>query len=79
MPTIYLDDDGPPSCYVCDGLARHLCENCQNLYCPEHGGRRGWCEECTRTSRAGLLLSFAVFGFIGAVLVLMYVLDRIQR
>jgi len=79
MPTIYLDDDGPPSCYVCEGLARHICENCQNLYCPEHGGQRGWCAGCTESSRVGLFLSLGVFGFISVVLLLMYALDKIQK
>jgi hypothetical protein len=79
MPTVYLDDDGPPACHVCDGLARHVCENCHQLYCPEHAGRRGWCEECTRSSRAGLLLSLGVFGFIGVVLFLMYALEKFQK
>jgi hypothetical protein len=79
MPTIYLDDDGPPSCHVCDGLARLICENCHNLYCAEHAGRRGWCAECTRSGRTGMLLSLGVFAFIGMIFLLMLILDKVHR
>jgi hypothetical protein len=81
MPTIYLDDDdpGPPSCHICEGLARTVCESCHQLYCPEHAGRRGWCEECTRTSRVGLYISFAVFGCIAVLFLVMYLFERLHH
>ncbi len=79
IPTIYLDDDpGPPSCYVCDGLARRICENCQLLYCSEHAGRAGWCLDCTRASRMALYVSLAIFGSIGGLLLVMYLLDKVH-
>ncbi len=81
IPTVYLDDadPGPPSCHICDGLARTVCENCHQLYCPEHAGRRGWCQECTRTARTGMLISLGVFGFILAVLTVMYLVEQFHR
>jgi hypothetical protein len=80
IPTVYLDDDdpGPPSCHICDGLARTVCQSCQQLYCPEHAGRAGWCAECTRTSRVGLYIALGVFGGIGLLFVVVYLLDRLS-
>jgi hypothetical protein len=80
MPTIYLDDDdpGPPSCYVCDGLARTVCENCQQLYCSEHAGRTGWCLECTRATRVALYVSLGIFGLIGGLVLVMYLVEKLR-
>ena len=79
MPTIYLDDEdpGPPSCHSCAALARQVCEHCHQLYCPEHAGRAGWCVECMRGARVGLYISLVVFGLIGGLLLLMYLVERL--
>jgi hypothetical protein len=74
MPTVHLDDEGPPSCHQCGGLARRICENCQELYCPEHAGPRGWCESCTRAARSGLWMCLGVLLFLLAVGALTYLL-----
>ncbi len=79
MPTVYLNDDGPPSCHVCDGLAKSICENCHELYCPEHAGRRGWCVNCTSSSRVGVVVSAGIFAFIAAVFVLAFLLEKLHR
>jgi hypothetical protein len=51
MPTIYLDDDGPPECYRCQGLAFKVCQGCHNLFCRDHAGKGGCCEQCTKAAR----------------------------
>src|SRR5206468_2250559 len=53
METIYIDDDGPPECYRCQGIARRVCQNCHNLFCREHGGKGDWCDLCTHSARVG--------------------------
>jgi hypothetical protein len=80
MPTVYLDDEdpGPPSCHVCEALARQVCESCHRLYCPEHAGRAGWCVECTRNARVALYISLGVFGLIGAVFLFVYLLEKLH-
>jgi hypothetical protein len=78
MKTIHLDDEEPPSCHRCGGLARHICQNCHSLYCREHAGRQGWCDECTRAARNGLILSAAVFGFICVMGLLIVLLNWLQ-
>lgn len=56
MPTIYLEDPGPPSCHECQGLARQLCRHCQQLFCPEHAGGPELCRQCARSSLIGLVI-----------------------
>jgi hypothetical protein len=75
METIYLDDDdGPPECYCCPALARHVCADCHNLYCRDHAGVGQFCGRCAKGARlgnwiiAGILLAFAVL--TGLVLLL---------
>ncbi len=81
MPTVYLDDEdpGPPSCYRCEGLARTVCEHCDQLYCAEHAGRRGWCDLCTRQAWASLKLTLGVLACIVAVFVVMFLLSLLPR
>src|SRR5689334_894887 len=52
MPTVYLDDDGPPECYRCQAYARFVCQNCHNLYCAEHAGNAQWCEQCVKQAKS---------------------------
>jgi hypothetical protein len=66
MQTIYLDDDGPPECYACQGIARKVCQNCHNLFCKEHG-KDGWCDECTKQARVGTWLTA---GIVAAMFIL---------
>lgn len=50
------EDYRPPACYVCQGLTRSRCQQCERLYCPEHAGRNGWCNACSNDSRSLLLI-----------------------
>src|SRR5262249_20281233 len=56
METIYIDDDGPPSCYRCQGLARKICQNCHQLVCPKHAVKGDWCDQCAQSARTGTWL-----------------------
>jgi hypothetical protein len=62
-PTIHVDDPGPPSCHVCQALARQVCRNCHDLFCPAHG-RNGLCGACRRSSLLGILILGAMAGFV---------------
>lgn len=64
------EDYEPPACYECKGLARLRCRNCGNLHCPEHAGKGGLCQNCTRSARAGAYILAAVIVFILAMVVL---------
>jgi hypothetical protein len=66
METIYLDDPGPPACHVCQGLARFICNNCQQLFCSDHRGGKTLCLHCARSSLLG------VWVFLGALAVLAF-------
>jgi hypothetical protein len=78
MPTIYLDDDGPPECYRCQALARKVCQNCHNLYCREHAGKGEWCDQCTRGARfANWLTGAMVVTVVGSAL-LFYLLGQFE-
>jgi hypothetical protein len=79
MPTVFLDDPGPPACYFCEGLARQLCENCHNLYCPDHAGCPGWCAGCTHSARTGMRFAALVFLFLALILLLMWILNQSQN
>jgi hypothetical protein len=68
MPTIYLDDDGPPECYQCQGLARKVCQNCHNLYCLEHAGQEGWCAKCSQAARIGYWIIIAIGAWVSVVM-----------
>jgi hypothetical protein len=60
MVSIYIDDPGPPECYECQGLAKVLCQNCQQLVCDEHRGGASVCRRCARSSLLGLWVTGAV-------------------
>jgi hypothetical protein len=75
METIYIDDDGPPECYRCQGLARRVCQNCLNLYCPEHAGTKEWCDQCAKSARIGTWLAVGIFALIVGLTVLFYFLS----
>lgn len=72
MQTIYLDDDDPPECYRCQALARKVCNNCLKLYCREHGGAPGWCDECTASARVGNWITAGMLALVLALAVLIY-------
>jgi hypothetical protein len=74
METIYLDDDGPPECYQCQGLARRVCQNCHNLYCAEHGTAQ-WCDQCARAARVGTWLTVGIVAVLVGLTVLFYLLS----
>jgi hypothetical protein len=76
METIYLDDDGPPECYRCQALARRVCQNCLNLYCPEHAGTKEWCDQCAKAARVGTWLTAGVVTLIVGLTVLFYFLSQ---
>lgn len=71
MKTVYVDDDGPPECYECGGLARKICQNCQNLYCLEHAGKGEWCASCAKTAQSSLRLGLLVLLAMGAAMVVL--------
>jgi len=59
LVSIYVDDPGPPSCHACGGLARHICRNCQQLFCQQHRGGDELCRACARSSLVGLWVAGA--------------------
>ncbi len=71
MPTVYLDDRGPPACGVCGGLARKICSHCLSLFCPEHAGTATLCQSCVRSSRMGIFILAAVFLLFGLLVLLL--------
>ena len=66
------EDYEPPACYVCKGLARTACRNCQNVYCPEHAGSGGLCAACSRSAWIGLVTLIAILVFLGGFLLVGY-------
>lgn len=50
----------PPACYQCKGLARRICRNCRNVYCPEHAGKGGLSLACENSARLGAVIFMAV-------------------
>jgi|SRR5579864_577158 len=60
----------PPACYECKGLARQVCQNCQNRYCREHAGPRNLCAACGRSARLGVLFFLLAIGMMFAVILL---------
>jgi hypothetical protein len=58
------EDFDPPACHLCHALARRVCRNCQNLYCPEHAGAAELCSRCAHSSLLGLFV-------LGGVLLLL--------
>jgi hypothetical protein len=72
IPTIYLDDDGPPECYACQGLAHKVCHNCHNLFCREHAGSGDWCGQCTRAARVGTWLTLGMVGVLAGLSLLFF-------
>jgi len=49
------EDYQPPACYVCQGLARRTCQNCQRLFCADHAGNDHLCRQCYRSTSIGLI------------------------
>jgi hypothetical protein len=62
MPTIYLDDTGPPECHLCQGLAKVICRNCHQLVCPEHSSGSDLCRSCAGSSWVGLVVAVLAIG-----------------
>lgn len=60
IPTVYIDDDEPPSCRVCGRLARTVCYHCRDVYCPQHRSESGLCPSCVGSSRIGLIILAAI-------------------
>jgi hypothetical protein len=77
METIYIDDDGPPSCYLCQALARKICQNCHQLVCKEHVVKGDWCDQCARSARLGTWLTLGILGGVTALAVLFFVLSKV--
>jgi hypothetical protein len=76
MPTIYVNDTGPPTCYRCQALARRICRNCQSLYCQEHAGGNDLCDICERSSRLGLYILVVVLVLLLTLLLLAWFAAR---
>lgn len=64
------EDFEPPACHECKALARRVCSNCGNRYCPEHAGKNGWCAACVRSARLGNLYLTFVFSLVGILAIL---------
>ena len=62
------EDYEPPACYVCQGLARKTCRNCERLFCGEHAGPAGLCRECGRSSQLSLLILIGILGLMAAMI-----------
>jgi hypothetical protein len=60
----------PPACYECQGIARRVCANCQQRYCPEHAGKNGVCAECHQSSYVGIAILGAIAVVFGIVLLI---------
>jgi hypothetical protein len=73
-PTVHVEDAGPPACYRCGGLARRLCQNCHNLFCPEHAGGSELCDHCARSSRLGLLVVGGMLLLLGVLLLVIWLM-----
>lgn len=78
MKTIYIDDDGPPSCYRCEGLAKKICQNCHQLYCLEHAGSPEWCDECAKTARFGTWLVLGILGGVALLTVAFFLINKLS-
>lgn len=65
---IPAEDFEPPGCYLCQGLTRQTCRNCQQRFCPEHAGYPGMCQPCSRSARLGLYVLFAALAVIGGLI-----------
>ncbi|MFO0965697.1 MAG: hypothetical protein U0793_08950 [Gemmataceae bacterium] len=62
---IPAEDFEPPACHVCHGLARQTCRNCHELYCAEHAGYPGLCQDCSRSARLGMwVLLFSIAALV---------------
>jgi hypothetical protein len=78
METIYIDDDGPPSCYRCQGLAKKICQNCHQLYCLEHAGSADWCDQCAKSSRVGTWLTLGILVAAAALTVVFFLINKLN-
>jgi hypothetical protein len=77
MKTIYLDDDdGPPECYACSGLARHVCQNCHEIYCREHAGTGGHCDQCSKAARVGNWMIAGMLVVIGILTTVAFLVNQ---
>lgn len=62
------EEYSPPACFVCQGLARRTCRNCQVHYCSDHAGSNGLCRECSRSANLGIYVMLGIVGLFGVVL-----------
>jgi hypothetical protein len=62
------EEYAPPACYLCHGLARRVCTNCQKRYCLEHEGKGGLCSECAQSARVGVFILAGVMSLLGSML-----------
>ena len=58
----------PPACYHCQGIARRVCPNCQQCFCPEHAGKNGMCAQCSQSSFLGVVVLAVVVLILGALM-----------
>ncbi len=58
----------PPACYQCQGIARRVCSNCHELYCPDHAGKNGLCAQCSQSSLLGVAVLVGVVVILGALM-----------
>jgi hypothetical protein len=69
------EDYAPPACYKCQGIARRVCPNCQQRFCPDHAGKGGMCAQCTASS----LLGVAILGGVALILGVLMLYGFLQR
>lgn len=70
LPTVYVDDPGPPACHECGGLAKKVCSNCHTLFCGDHAGTAVLCRSCLRSSRLGMAVLATVIVLLGLLMLL---------
>jgi hypothetical protein len=75
METIYLDDDGPPECYRCHGLARQVCQICHRIYCKDHAAKGNMCDACAKSARLGTWIALAILAVVSGMSVLFCLLS----
>src|SRR5262249_55203395 len=76
MPTVYIDDDGPPECYECQRLARRVCQTCHNLFCPLHG-HGDQCQTCHKASAVATWVTIAAITIICVLSLVFFLVNHV--
>ena len=71
------EDFEPPSCHICQGLARRVCRNCQQHYCAEHAGPSYLCQTCGRSSLLGIWCLLGGLAIMGGIVLSGFVVETL--